>query len=355
MPVRDYIPCLAEVRAVATPKDPVDQFMDEWEKFSSPLKLVLRLISSQARKARALPPTVTTKKSMVREFMGWDGVSFVTFASVAFAFLELPYQFGKARFFFMLAGMALIVKGAHSVGEKKLARWMIAIVGAVLAGIVVNVINDWVTSLESAQIAREGQDAVTRIAQAYRPPAVTPRMAPPARIYMVFDGPPRFGERRDEKGLLLPDQNLQPGDPLGFDYSFKVNGTAPVQWYGSISRTYLRTSYDLKTQKEVVGTFDALIKKAGKENPSPSPKILVGGESRWSTSFGWDDDDQTHQVVTKSDLDAMRIGKEVAFVIIQMSYQDQGKMHHARQCSFLQPPATVPGIWHFCDAPFNSD
>jgi hypothetical protein len=49
-------------------------------------------------------------KSVLKKIIGWEGVSFVSFLAIAFGLMALPHQYGKARWCFMFAGMALALK-----------------------------------------------------------------------------------------------------------------------------------------------------------------------------------------------------------------------------------------------------
>lgn len=76
------------------------------------------------------------------------------------------------------------------------------------------------------------------------------------------------------------------------------------------------------------------------------------GNGGFDTVYAVDENKQ-HWVLTKSDLEALRNGTKIAFVILELSYKDQGEVHHYRTCQFLQPPAIPPGIWHYCDVGFT--
>lgn len=67
----------------------------------------------------------------------------------------------------------------------------------------INDVNGWVTGLQIEEIVRESNRDITSIARGYVQPRPTPPRVSPSRNYLVFDGPPRFGERKDEKGQSL--------------------------------------------------------------------------------------------------------------------------------------------------------
>ncbi len=65
-----------------------------------------------------------------------------------------------------------------------------------------------------------------------------------------------------------------------------------------------------------------------------------------------DENGQIH-IATKSDLDNLKVGKEFVFIVSLITYKDPKSdsktEHHLPLCLFLQPPATPPAIWHYCD------
>jgi hypothetical protein len=60
-------------------------------------------------------------------------------------------------------------------------------------------------------------------------------------------------------------------------------------------------------------------------------------------------------IITQDDLDKFKSGAEVSVVMAVLTYKDGDKIHHLRQCLWLQPPAQPPGIWHFCEGFPDSD
>jgi len=188
-------------------------------------------------------------------------------------------------------------------------------------------------------------------------PATTP-IAP--RSYLVFDGTVRFPERRNEKGQLLPDQNVQVGDQLAFNYYWKASGPNPVTMLNSVRWLYLEPDVGEETQEQMIADFKMKIRKAQKEPlfRSQPPNILnPADQSVFNTVFAWTDDSKNYKayLVTQSDLDALHMGKKIAFVMVEIMYLDNNELHHLRACQYLQPPATFPGIWHYCIGFTNPD
>jgi hypothetical protein len=188
-------------------------------------------------------------------------------------------------------------------------------------------------------------------------PPVQQPPSPPPRSYLVFDGTMRFGERRDNLGHLVPGQNLHVGDGLFFNYYFNPTGPNPIQVDGHGALTKLEPDFSPDTQKRVIEYFKAEVKKEKKEHPLPPhwSTLMPQDRGQWNTAYAWTDDFKQHQIITKSDLDDLTLGTKVAFVLVEIAYKDNGNLHHVRTCQFLQPPATAPGVWHYCDDFKNPD
>jgi hypothetical protein len=190
-----------------------------------------------------------------------------------------------------------------------------------------------------------------------QPPAQSPASAPKPRSYLVFDGSARFGDRRDSSGNLVADQNLHVGDELAFNYYFNPTGPNPILVNGRASLAKLEPDFSLDTQNKVIGYFRAEIKKEKREHPISQKWSIMMPQDKghWDTAYGWTDDFKQHHILTVDELNALRFGTTIAFVLVEISYKDNGKLHHLRTCQFLQPPATPPGVWHFCDKFTNPD
>jgi hypothetical protein len=60
----------------------------------------------------------------------------------------------------------------------------------------------------------------------------------------------RFGERKDENGQLLADQNLQVGGPLFFNYAFKATGPNPIEIVDGAALLYVEPNFSPETQDQ---------------------------------------------------------------------------------------------------------
>lgn len=330
------------------PKNPFDQFMEEAEELLAPLKLIIRIV----RRPRSQPTEMSRESvSILRKVFGWDGFSFVFFTGLAFAFLQLPFQYNKARWCFIAAAIALVVKIVHSVDVKIYPKILIALLGSVLAGLGVNHINGWVSGLELEAAARE----VPQIRIITVKPPISPALPPP-RSYVSFDGPMRFSTQRySPDGKLVPFDDFRVGDLLTFDEYAKVSGPNSVELEGGAHLLYVEPDTKVETQQRMIQDFIARVKKEKKEHPPRgNPKTVVPGPAGWDTIYAYTEDKQ-HRLITADDLTALRNGTEIIFAISEISYKDQGKLHHARTCQYLQPPAIPPGIWHFCDGFMKDD
>jgi hypothetical protein len=171
-----------------------------------------------------------------------------------------------------------------------------------------------------------------------------------ARSYVVFDGTLHFAERKDDKGQLLPDQNFQVGDKIFFNYGIRATGPNPIELKGFARWLYLEPDFGPGTQRQIVADFKRRLNEERKQT-TIEPGTLMPGDHRWDSAIAFDENKQ-FRLVTRTDLDAFRAGTEIAFVLAEVSYLDNGKLHYLRTCQFLQPPAIAPGVWHYCDG-FN--
>jgi hypothetical protein len=173
--------------------------------------------------------------------------------------------------------------------------------------------------------------------------------------YLVFDGSPRFGERKDDKGQLLPDKNFQVGDKIFFNYYYRATGPNPVESKEAAGWLYLEPDFGPQTQQEMIADLKKRLNEERKQHPIPAePETLMPGDQRWASVYATTEGKQ-YRLVTRKDLEEFRTGTEIAFVLIELSYTDNGKLHHLRTCQFLQPPATPPGVWHYCEGFNQSD
>jgi hypothetical protein len=187
------------------------------------------------------------------------------------------------------------------------------------------------------------------------PPVPPLVIQPEVRSYIAFDGNMRFGEKKDEKGQLLADQNFQVGDTFFFNVFFKATGPNPVELLPVARWLYVEPDFQDKTQKDMIADFrQRLSAERRKLTVKPEPSTLMVGESRFDTAYAKTETNE-HRIVTQDDLNALRAGTEIAFMIAEIPYMDHQKLHYLRTCQWLQPPATAPGVWHFCIGFTKSD
>lgn len=177
------------------------------------------------------------------------------------------------------------------------------------------------------------------------------------RSYISFANQARFPEKKDANGQLVQDQHVQVGDALGFNLYFSCSGPHPVEVLRLASWLYVISSWEPDAQTALIANFKALLDNEVKSPHSGEPSTMVPGEERFLTAFASRDQypKMKYWQVTPDDLQEFRAGTEISFAIAEITYKDNGVIHHARHCSFLQPPADPPGIWHFCEGFNKSD
>ncbi|MFZ1008805.1 MAG: hypothetical protein WAN65_18345 [Candidatus Sulfotelmatobacter sp.] len=175
------------------------------------------------------------------------------------------------------------------------------------------------------------------------------------RSYIEFDGDFHFPQGRDEKGELLPQHNFKAGDPLFFNYFFKASGPNPVEQFPSSRALYIKPNFDDKMQWEMIAAFQHKIVTDWKSfKKKPESVTLMAGAGGFGSAFAKNDKDE-NRAITEDDLNALQRGTEIAFVIVEIPYEDNKKMHHLRTCRWLQPPALAPATWHYCVGFTKSD
>jgi hypothetical protein len=187
-------------------------------------------------------------------------------------------------------------------------------------------------------------------------PPVSPLVVTPeVRSYIVFDGSMRFGEKKDYKGQLIADRNLQVGDEFAFDFYFRATGPNPVDLVSVSLWLYVEPDFQDKTQRDMIEAFKQRLSAERKRRPGKSEaSTFMPGERRFDTAYAKSEPNE-HRIVTQDDLNALRNGTEIAFVIVEIAYMDDKKLHHLRTCQWLTPPAIAPGVWHFCEGFTKSD
>ena len=161
---------------------------------------------------------------------------------------------------------------------------------------------------------------------------------PTPQSYLVFDGDTTF-PRTNNNGRFFV------GDDLAFNQNYKALGPNPVDVTETARWLYIKPKHDLATQKEVIEDFDRVLQVAHSKQPD-EPSTMMPGDGRFLSAYAVIGTE--HWKVTQRDLDRLRSGDEIAFVIVQITYKDNAVLHHLRRCTFLQPPAEPPGVWQFC-------
>jgi hypothetical protein len=192
-----------------------------------------------------------------------------------------------------------------------------------------------------------------------------PRIAAAPRSYLRFVGYPLFtGTLGAAFGDMAEGRNFKPGDILGFNVHFTATGPNPVKLIETASLTFLEPDYSADSIKTAINTF---LQEATKEraaavllNPQGKgePQTLMQGDQQFftpSVSTGTAAPPYKPWPLTQDDLDKFKSGTEVSVVMAVLTYKDGNRVHHLRQCLWLQPPAQPPGIWHFCGGFPDSD
>jgi hypothetical protein len=176
---------------------------------------------------------------------------------------------------------------------------------------------------------------------------------PIQRSYVTIDSNPIFtGSTSKTEG-----GDFKAGDEFAFNVYFKATGPNSLQLINQGFEVFIESDISHNTQKQVVDEFLSRIEREIKELKMPlRPATMTPGDRHFNTAYAFTSpDSREHRVLTQRDLDDLHAGRSVAFVVSQITYTDAGKTHHLRHFAFLQPPATPPGIWHFCESFNDSD
>jgi Putative DNA-binding domain len=179
---------------------------------------------------------------------------------------------------------------------------------------------------------------------------------PPPRSFLVFEGGPRLPEALVEGQPTSKERNFQIGDYFSFNVYYRQEGPNPVQLNEMAYMAYFQPDAESATQESMISSFMKMLREGRAKLPprkNPLPTITQGAE-RFITAFGANEQNQKW-VLQQINLDDMKSGAKIAFVVAQLTYTDSGKTHHLRECTWLQPPATLPGVWHSCELFNNSD
>jgi hypothetical protein len=181
-------------------------------------------------------------------------------------------------------------------------------------------------------------------------PYVPPRIlavAPVPRSFVVWTDTPRFAGEHE-------------GDPLsatqiiGFNLYYKQSGPNQVEVQHILRWLYTRSDASIKTQNEVISDF--LARERAAKEPVPTHTLMPNANPSFFSAFATDEDSKWRSPRT-GELDDLKYGREIIFIVASLIYTDPNndpkKVHHLRLCAILQPPASPPGIWAYCDAGFN--
>jgi hypothetical protein len=174
------------------------------------------------------------------------------------------------------------------------------------------------------------------------------------RSYVAIEDQFHFPEKKDKNGHAIQDQRFQDGDDLFFNVYFKCLGPTPIELVRNDSWLYVESAVDAKTQQSVIAEFKKNLRKS---EPAQSPaelSTIMPGQGGFFTAYA-STDSGGYRKLSNDDLEQFRTGAKVSFAFAQVTYKDKGIVHHARRCSWLQPPADPPGVWHFCDGFNKSD
>jgi hypothetical protein len=175
-------------------------------------------------------------------------------------------------------------------------------------------------------------------------------MTIPLRSFVVFDGTPRF-EKKGDNGQVA-ERDMKIGDMFSFNIHFKQDGPNPVEIAIVSFKGYEEPDMTPETTGRTVQTFKTLIRQQQKDSERKT-STLSRGQGGFNTAFITDD--QNHlRYLTQDDLRTLQLGNGFALVLAQIDYLDGSKIHHARLCYRLQPPATtMPRVWQSCLVDFG--
>jgi hypothetical protein len=174
------------------------------------------------------------------------------------------------------------------------------------------------------------------------------------RSYVMFDDNPRFPQDMKD-GQISNQRAFRVGDDLAFNVYYKQTGPRPVELINISRALYTEPDRNDDTQSALIADFEGVMREERKNGlaAKSKPSTLMLGESAFFTAFALTGKET--RKLTPDELDRLALGKEVAFVIAQITYDDLGTVHHLRRCVLLLPPASFPAVWAFCRGFNNSD
>jgi hypothetical protein len=180
--------------------------------------------------------------------------------------------------------------------------------------------------------------------------AVKPAATISPRSYVVFDGNPEIPPKN---GSEVPSSSFAVGALFGFNVKYKATGPNPVQVTEIALACEIASDTTIETEKTMLTKFNSKLRKERKTSVI-APQTMTAGEQHFASPIALTETSQ-HRIVTQDDLDKLSNGAENSYVIGQITYRDAGTVHHCRRCVWLQPPASSPLVWHFCNLFNDSD
>lgn len=114
-----------------------------------------------------------------------------------------------------------------------------------------------------------------------------------------------------------------------FNYYYGNSGTNPIQLGASLSRTYSRADSLPDTINQVIAEFKQTVKSHTVKTVLPI-ETMMPKEHRFGTAYNWIDDEH-HKILTADDVTAFRLGTKTAFVLVEIPYLDNEKLHHRKR------------------------
>jgi hypothetical protein len=274
----------------------------------------------------------------------FDAVEVLSFGFVfGFGVLCLEFHRYAAAIYFFWGGCTLLSIRMIAIVHKSLSgitQWLFALLvcgGAIfttsyLMGITLDAQREYL-----AEVDEKGDEQLRRFIAEHtqKHPPTPPRPSLP-RTYLIFEDKEAFP--------FTPTRDFVVGDQLAFNVFTRNIGPNELQGVVYYLWLYVEDNFAYPTQDKVLANFKRKIREPG---IPPAPRSLEIGDRHFITAWAWDENKQQIQL-SQSLLDALHAGTKICFVVVQVNYKDNGVQHHLRRCAYLQPPATRPGIWHFC-------
>jgi hypothetical protein len=272
-------------------------------------------------------------------------------------------EFGPALLCVAISGMVLILRIAfwHGIANRPRLTFSLKALGLVvcglflfMCGIVVWTKKDdkpWspVWNQYFRVVSLAGEESIRIYPPAFwskhTKVSAAPHVPVVQRSYVVWSDPPKSAGGQAENDPLAI------GQELAFNIHYKQAGPNPVELIETRRWLFIASDYQDSTQDALIKDFQ---KKLNKPSTLEAPSTLMPTDNRFVTAFGRNDDGSLWSI-TQERLDDLTTGRAIAFIIAQVTYKDVGKVHHLRECAFLQPPARTPWVWHYCSGFTHSD